>query len=127
MLNEMTAEETAMLESEIQALNGGHNEPYNDNNSQNDDYTENETEDYQNDDYTENETEDYQDDEEIENKTEKKIKKLLHQRNEEKREKNSLIDRISQLENKLADTEFYKDNQNALEYKEQINQLVNDR
>jgi polyhydroxyalkanoate synthesis regulator phasin len=72
-------------------------------------------------------TTDENENEENENKTEKKIKKLLSQRNEEKKEKESLAQRLAEIENKLADTEFYKDNQAALEYKQDIDSLVNER
>ena len=119
------ADITAQLESEIQALNGGIN-PSNEWNFQQDDF---ESEEDQNQDpqQDENQEEEEQEDDWKENKTEKKIKKLLSQRNAEKTEKQNLAERLTKLENELADTNFYKDNNEAIKYKDEISKMVNER
>ena len=121
--NMSEAELNDALQSEIQALNGGinpDNEFQTDNSTYSEEYEDNQTSE-------DDTTDDNQEDEIEENKTEKKIKKLLSQRNEEKREKLSLVERLSEMENKLADTEFYKDNQDAAQYKDDITKLVKER
>lgn len=121
MLNE--ADITAQLESEIQALNGGIN-PSDEYTQEEDSFEETQEEVTQEEDYQEDDTEDWED---KEPKTEKKIKKLLSQRNTERKEKENLAERLTKMENQLADTDFYKDNQDAIQHKDKINDLVNER
>lgn len=122
MLNE--ADITAQLESEIQALNGGIN-PSNEDTQE--DYEEDSNEEFTEDNQDDSQEDENQDWEDKEPKTEKKIKKLLSQRNSERKEKQNLAERLTEMENKLADTDFYKDNQEAIKYKDEISQMVNER
>lgn len=121
----------SILTNEIQALNGGIN-PDNNSFEENNDISL-EEENLNNNDIEDNKSFDEDDflqeeeNEKGENKIEKKIKKLLHQRNEERKEKQSLTERLSEIENKLADTEFYKDNQDAIWYKDDISKIVQER
>ena len=110
------------LQNEIQALNGGINP------SNNEFQEEESQEDENQDDYEQDESEQEEDESDRkENKTEKKIKKLLSQRNEERKEKEGLSERLERLENELADTKFYKENQEAFNYKNEIDSLIQER
>lgn len=131
-IENLSAEElNAQLESEIQALNGGIN-PSNTNETQ-EEVTEDETiEETQEEELEETSNEDLSDDEDKsedkkESKTEKKIKKLLSQRNEAKKENETLSERLERLENQLADEKFYWENQDAIHYKDQIDELVKEK
>lgn len=132
-IENLSAEElNAQLESEIQALNGGTN-PSNTNETQEEVAEEEVIEETQEDETEETSHEDLSDDEQDlsddkkESKTEKKIKKLLSQRNEAKKENETLSERLERLENQLADEKFYWDNQDAIHYKEQIDELVKEK
>jgi len=68
----------------------------------------------------ETETDEVDDDTGTETKSEKKIKKLLSQRNKERSAKAELEERVKQLENLNADTDFYNSNPDAVKLKDNI-------
>lgn len=86
-----------------------------------------ETEEVETDELEETETEESDEETSKESKTEKKIKKLLSKKNKAEREKQSLEERLAELEKKEVRNDFMNENPDARNAMDKIEQLMEEK